>query len=152
MTAQKANRSPGRRGHPGPSWRPSWLFERRSADSERPTFVCRLVNFPLPPPHVTLVAFARFDQFSWHEHPPGVLNANSFGACSVPVGKTSNLPTREKAAEMTVSELIDQLSAMPPDATVMLWSRMDDPQNRRLESVELSTTKSDPYAEVVVLS
>jgi hypothetical protein len=89
--------------------------------------------------------------------PPGVLNANSFGACSVgacsvPVGKTSNLPTREKAAEMTVSELIDQLSAMPPDATVMLWSRMDDPQHRRLESVELSTTKSDPYAEVVVLS
>jgi hypothetical protein len=83
---------------------------------------------------------------------PGVLNANSFGACSVPVGKTSNLPTREKAAEMTVSELIDQLSAMPPDATVMLWSRMDDPQHRRLESVELSTTKSDPYAEVVVLS
>jgi hypothetical protein len=53
---------------------------------------------------------------------------------------------------MTVSDLIDKLRAMPPDATVMLWSRMDEPQHRRLESVELSTTKSDPYAEVVVLS
>jgi hypothetical protein len=53
---------------------------------------------------------------------------------------------------MTVSDLIDKLRAMPPDATVMLWSRMDEPQRRRLESVELSTTKSDPYAEDVVLS
>jgi hypothetical protein len=53
---------------------------------------------------------------------------------------------------MTVSELIDELRAMPPDATVMLWSRIDEPQHRRLESVELSTTKSDPHAEVVVLS
>ena len=53
---------------------------------------------------------------------------------------------------MTVSELIDELRAMPPDANVMLWSRMDEPQHRRLESVELSTTKSDPTAEVVVLS
>jgi hypothetical protein len=67
-------------------------------------------------------------------------------------GKTSNLPSYEKAVQMTVSELIDQLRAMPPDATVMLWSRMDDPQHRRVESVELSTTKSDPTAEVVVLS
>ena len=45
---------------------------------------------------------------------------------------------------MTVSELIEGLRAMPPDATVMLWSRMDDPQHRRLERIELSTTKSDP--------
>jgi hypothetical protein len=48
---------------------------------------------------------------------------------------------------MTVSELIDELRAMPSDATVMLWSRMDDPQHRRVERIELSTTKSDPYAE-----
>jgi len=53
---------------------------------------------------------------------------------------------------MTVSELIDNLRAMPPDATVMLWSRMDEPQHRRLESVELATPKSDPSAEIVVLS
>jgi hypothetical protein len=53
---------------------------------------------------------------------------------------------------MTVSELIDELRAMPPDAAVMLWSRMDDPQHRRLKSVELATTKSDLSAEVVVLS
>jgi hypothetical protein len=66
--------------------------------------------------------------------------------------KTCNLPCYEKASQMTVSELIDELRVMPPDATVMLWSRMDEPQHRRLESIELSTTKSDPYAEVVVLS
>jgi hypothetical protein len=53
---------------------------------------------------------------------------------------------------MTVSQLIEELSAMPPDATVMLWSRMDDPHHRRIESVELSTAKSDPSAEIVVLS
>jgi hypothetical protein len=53
---------------------------------------------------------------------------------------------------MTVSELIEELRTMPPDANVMLWSRMDDPQHRRVERVELSTTKSDPYAEIVVLS
>jgi hypothetical protein len=53
---------------------------------------------------------------------------------------------------MTVSELIDELRAMPPDADVMLWSRMDDPQHRRLETVELSTTKSDLSVEIVVLS
>ena len=53
---------------------------------------------------------------------------------------------------MTVSELIEELRAMPPDSTVMLWSRMDDPQHRRVEKIELSTTKSDPYAEIVVLS
>jgi hypothetical protein len=53
---------------------------------------------------------------------------------------------------MTVSELIETLRAMPPDATVMLSSRMDDPQHRNVERVELSTTKSDPYAEIVVLS
>jgi len=53
---------------------------------------------------------------------------------------------------MTVSELIEELSAMPPDATVMLWSRMDDPQHRKVERLELSTTKSDPSAEIVVLS
>jgi hypothetical protein len=53
---------------------------------------------------------------------------------------------------MTVSELIEKLRAMPPDTTVMLWSRMDDPQHRRVERVELLTTKSDPYAEIVVLS
>jgi hypothetical protein len=53
---------------------------------------------------------------------------------------------------MTVSELIDELCVMPPDATVMLFSRMDEPQHRRVESVELSMTKSDPYTEVVVLS
>jgi hypothetical protein len=53
---------------------------------------------------------------------------------------------------MTVSELIEELRAMPPDATVMVWSRMDDPQHRRVERIELSTTKSDPYAEVVVVS
>jgi hypothetical protein len=45
---------------------------------------------------------------------------------------------------MTVSELIDQLRAMPPDVTVMLWSRMDDPQHRRLESVELFDNKIRP--------
>jgi hypothetical protein len=28
---------------------------------------------------------------------------------------------------MTVSELIEELRAMPSEATVMLWSRMDDP-------------------------
>jgi len=50
---------------------------------------------------------------------------------------------------MTVSELIEELSAMPPNATVI---RMDDPQHRRIESVELSTAKSDPSAEIVVLS
>jgi hypothetical protein len=66
--------------------------------------------------------------------------------------KTCNLPCYEKGAQMTVSELIDELRAMPPDATVMLWSRIDEPQHRRPESVELSTTKSDPHAEVVVLS
>jgi hypothetical protein len=53
---------------------------------------------------------------------------------------------------MTVSELIEELRTMPPDATVMVWSRMDDPQHRRLDRVELSTTKSDPTAEIVVLS
>jgi len=53
---------------------------------------------------------------------------------------------------MTVSELIEELSAMPPDATVMRWSRMDDPQHRKVERLELSTTKSDPSAEIVVLS
>ena len=53
---------------------------------------------------------------------------------------------------MTVSELIEELSAMPPDAIVMLWSRMDDPQHRKVERLELSTTKSDPSAEIVVLS
>jgi hypothetical protein len=53
---------------------------------------------------------------------------------------------------MTVSELIEELSAMPPNATVMFWSRMDDPQHREIERVELSTTKSDPTAEIVVLS
>jgi hypothetical protein len=53
---------------------------------------------------------------------------------------------------MTVSKLIEELRAMPPDATVMVWSRMDDPQHRRVERIELSTTKSDPYAEVVVVS
>jgi hypothetical protein len=41
---------------------------------------------------------------------------------------------------------------MPPNATVMLWNRMDDPQHRRVERIELSTTKSDPYAEIVVLA
>jgi hypothetical protein len=66
--------------------------------------------------------------------------------------KICNLPCYEKAAQMTVSELIDELCVMPPDATVMLFNRMDEPQHRRVESVELSTTKSDPYAEVVVLS
>jgi hypothetical protein len=53
---------------------------------------------------------------------------------------------------MTVSELIEKLSAMPPDAPVMIWGRMDDPQHRRIESVELATAKSDPSAEIVVLS
>jgi hypothetical protein len=53
---------------------------------------------------------------------------------------------------MTVSELIEELGTMPPEATVMLWSRMDDPQHHRVERVELSTTKSDPSAEMVVLS
>ena len=53
---------------------------------------------------------------------------------------------------MTVYELIEKLRDMPPDATVMLWSRMDDPQHRKLESVELATTKSDVSVEVVVLS
>ena len=53
---------------------------------------------------------------------------------------------------MTVSELIEELSAMPPDATVMPWSRMDDPQHRKVKRLELSTTKSDPSAEIVVLS
>jgi hypothetical protein len=53
---------------------------------------------------------------------------------------------------MTVSELIDNLRAMPSDATVMLWSQMDEPHHRRVERVELSTPKSDPAAEVVVLS
>jgi hypothetical protein len=53
---------------------------------------------------------------------------------------------------MTVSELIEELRAMPSDAPVMLWSRMDDPQHRRLERIELSTTKADPTAEIVVLS
>jgi hypothetical protein len=53
---------------------------------------------------------------------------------------------------MTVSELIDKLRAMPPDVTVMLWSRMDDPQHRKLETVDVVTTKSDPSAAIVVLS
>ena len=53
---------------------------------------------------------------------------------------------------MTVSELIEELSAMPANAIVMFWSRMDDPQHRSIESVELSTAKSDPSAEIVVLS
>jgi hypothetical protein len=75
--------------------------------------------------------------------------AQKSGRCDL---RVSNLPCYEKAAQMTVSELIDEFSTMPPDATVMLWSRMDEPQHRRLESVELSTTKSDPHAEVVVLS
>jgi hypothetical protein len=33
---------------------------------------------------------------------------------------------------------------MPPEMTVMLWSRMDDPQHRRVQRVELSTTKIRP--------
>ena len=53
---------------------------------------------------------------------------------------------------MTVSELIEELRAMPSEATVMLWSRMDDPHHRRVQRVELSTPKSDPTAEIVVLS
>jgi hypothetical protein len=53
---------------------------------------------------------------------------------------------------MTVFKLIEELRAMPADATVMLWNRMDDPQHRRVERIELSTTKSDPNAEIVVLS
>jgi hypothetical protein len=53
---------------------------------------------------------------------------------------------------MTVSELIEQLRAVPADAPVMVWSRMDDPQHRKIESVEFATTKSDPSAEIVVLS
>ena len=53
---------------------------------------------------------------------------------------------------MTVSELIEELRAMPPDATVTLFSRMDEPQHRRVERIELSTTKSDPSVEIVVLS
>jgi hypothetical protein len=60
--------------------------------------------------------------------------------------------TKRKAPNMTVSELIEELRAMPSEATVMLWSRMDDPQHRRVQRVELSTTKSDPTAEIVVLS
>jgi hypothetical protein len=58
----------------------------------------------------------------------------------------------EGAPNMTVSELIEELRAMPSEATVMLWSRMDDPQHRSVQRVELSTTKSDPTAEIVVLS
>jgi hypothetical protein len=58
----------------------------------------------------------------------------------------------ESPPKMTVSELIEELSAMPANATVMVWSRMDDPQHRSIESVELSTAKSDPSAEIVVLS
>jgi hypothetical protein len=54
--------------------------------------------------------------------------------------------------EMTVSELIEKLAAMPPDATVMLWNRMDDPQHRKIETVDVVTRKSDPSAEIVVLS
>jgi hypothetical protein len=61
-------------------------------------------------------------------------------------------PPKEGRQHMTVSELIEGLRAMPADATVMLWSRMDDPQHRRVERIELSTTKSDPYSEIVVLS
>ena len=53
---------------------------------------------------------------------------------------------------MTVGELIEELGAMPSDATVMVWARMDDPQHRKIERVELSTTKADPTAEIVVLS
>jgi hypothetical protein len=53
---------------------------------------------------------------------------------------------------MTVAELIEELRAMPSEAIVMLWSRMDDPHHRRIQRVELSTTKSDPTAEIVVLS
>jgi hypothetical protein len=55
-------------------------------------------------------------------------------------------------AQMTVSELIEQLRAMPPDASVTIWNRMDDPQQWNIESVELATAKSDPSAEIVVLS
>jgi hypothetical protein len=58
----------------------------------------------------------------------------------------------KKAGHMTVYELIEELRAMPSNATVMVWSRMDDPQHREIERVELSTTKSDPTAEIVVLS
>ena len=61
-------------------------------------------------------------------------------------------PTGRKTRHMTVSELIDELRAMPPDATVTLFSRMDEPQHRRVERIELSTTKSDPSVEIVVLS
>jgi hypothetical protein len=38
---------------------------------------------------------------------------------------------------------------MPPDATVMLWNRMDDPQHRRVERIEHSTTKSDPTQKLL---
>jgi len=41
---------------------------------------------------------------------------------------------------------------MPFDATVMLWSRLDDPQDPKIESVDLETTKSDASAVIVVLS
>jgi hypothetical protein len=61
-------------------------------------------------------------------------------------------PLGVRPPNMTVSELIEELRAMPSEATVMLWSRMDDPQHRRVQRVELSTTKSDPTAEIVVLS
>jgi hypothetical protein len=37
----------------------------------------------------------------------------------------------EGPPNMTVSELIAELRAMPPETTVMLWSRMDDTQHRR---------------------
>jgi len=57
-----------------------------------------------------------------------------------------------EALKMTVSELIEELRAMPSESTVMLWTRMDDPQHRKLESVNLETTKADPSEEVVVLS
>jgi hypothetical protein len=58
-------------------------------------------------------------------------------------GSASRVRPREEGPNMTVSELIEELRAMPSEATVMLWSRMDDPQHRRVQRVELSTTKSD---------
>ena len=48
---------------------------------------------------------------------------------------------------MTVSELIEELRAMPADATVMLWNRMDDPQHRKVERIELSRRRNQTHTQ-----
>jgi hypothetical protein len=80
---------------------------------------------------------------------PPELAAAAVGTTQVGQMANYKLARYKKAGPMTVYELIEELRAMPSNATVMAWSRMDDPQHREIERVELSTTKSDPTPEML---